>query len=116
MSGGNASSESMTRMRELSFQPPNAPARTPIAPPSNAPARTTITPMTSEMRAPSLKRAKTSRPSESVPIGIDRPEHGTEDGEKEQHAEQETRCEERGVVYDEPRGTAGRARPVAQHA
>jgi len=57
------------RIKRPSTQPPTAPATMPMMPPKSAPTSTTAPPTVKEIRAPSLKRAKTSRPTLSVPIG-----------------------------------------------
>ena len=67
MIDGNASITSIAPMSTLSAGPRKYPAATPIAVPATMATPTATNPMATETRAPKSIRAKTSRPSLSVP-------------------------------------------------
>src|SRR6202051_3861574 len=67
ISGGNANSTSMLPTTSCSKRPRKYPASIPSAPPIVMPMTGAQTPTVSEMRAPKISRASSSRPRPSVP-------------------------------------------------
>ena len=68
---GNASRLSFTRIKAVSKKPPKKPAIAPSTVPTMPPSRIVAAPMKNEVRAPTMTRLNTSRPSWSVPNGCE---------------------------------------------
>src|SRR4051794_8446538 len=66
---GSASMMSISRMIRISTAPPAKPAARPNATPSASDRVTTISPISSDSRAPWIRRDRMSRPTSSVPSG-----------------------------------------------